>query len=162
MGVDCFLKLDGVTGESTDQDHSGEVELVSWSWQAHNPPNIGSQTSGAGTGRVKGHEIQCVAQMSKASPSLMEFCTQGKHFQTGTITCRKAGGKQQNFLVLSLSEVYISHYQTGGSAGTNGIPYCSFTLAFGKITYDYLAQTPQGTTQSAGQKMWDFTKNTGS
>ena len=54
MAVDYFLKLDGVTGESTDQQHTGEIELASWSWGATNPPNIGSQTGGAGTGRVHG------------------------------------------------------------------------------------------------------------
>jgi type VI secretion system secreted protein Hcp len=160
MAVDYFLKLDGVTGESTDQQHTGEIELASWSWGAHNPPNIGSQTGGAGTGRVTMKHIDCTAQMSKASTALFEFCSQGKHFQTGTITCRKAGGGQQNFLVVDLQEVYIAQYHTGGSAGGD-VPYDHFSLAYGKISIDYLAQTPQGTTQSAGQKSFDLRSNIG-
>jgi type VI secretion system secreted protein Hcp len=163
VASDIFLKIDGVTGESTDQQHSGEIELASWNFDLDNPPNIGSQTSGAGTGRVKGDKIHCVAQMSKASPSLFEFCTQGKHFTTATLTCRKAGGAQQNFLVLTMDEVYIARYETSFANGNNEVPlpYDNFTLAVGKLTFDYLAQTPQGTTQSAGPHSWDFRSNQG-
>jgi type VI secretion system secreted protein Hcp len=163
MAVDYFLKLESVTGESTDQQHTGEIELASWSWGATNPPNIGSQTGGAGTGRVTMKHIDCTAQMSKASTALFEFCSQGKHFQTGTITCRKAGGTQQNFLVLTLTEVYIARYQTGQTHDSEmPLPYDHFTLTAAKMTFDYLAQTTQGTTASAGAKTYDWTKNQGS
>jgi type VI secretion system secreted protein Hcp len=157
-----FLKLDGVTGESTDAQHSGEIELVSWNFDLDNPPNIGSQTGGAGVGRVSVDKIHCVAQMSKASPQFFEYCTAGKHFATGTITCRKAGGTQQNFLVMTLEEVYIARYQTGLTSDSEmPLPYDHFTLTAAKMTFDYLAQTTQGTTQSAGAKFWDFRKNQG-
>jgi type VI secretion system secreted protein Hcp len=158
-----FLKLEGVTGESTDSKHSGEVELVSWNFDLDNPPNIGSQTGGAGVGRVSVDKIHCVAQMSKASPQFFEYCTTGKHFPTGTITCRKAGGTQQNFLVVTLTEVYIARYQTGQTHDSEmPLPYDHFTLTSAKMTFDYLAQTTQGTTASAGAKTYDWTKNQGS
>ena len=163
MAADIFLKIDSVTGESTDSQHSGEIELASWSFDLVNPPNIGSQTGGAGTGRVTGDAIHCVAQMSKASSSLFEYCTQGKHFSTATLTCRKAGGTQQNFLVLTMTEVYIARYETSFTNDTEvPLPFDHFTLSVGKLTFDYLAQTPQGTTQSAGPHSWDFTTNQGS
>ena len=30
--ADMFLKMEGVTGEASDADHKGEIEVVSWSW----------------------------------------------------------------------------------------------------------------------------------
>src|SRR5689334_10907802 len=106
MAVDYFLDLTGVTGESTDTAHSGQIELSSWSWGATNPPKIGSGTGGAGTGRVSVSDISCTKPMDAASPFLFDYCATGKHFDTATLTCRKAGGDQQDFLVLSLEEVY--------------------------------------------------------
>jgi len=161
VATDFFLKLGDVKGESTDEGHPDEIELASWSWAASNPPSIGSGTGGAGTGRVSLAEINCTATMSKASPFLFEYCANGKHFDTAKLTCRKAGGtKQEDFLVIDLEEVYIAHYQTSGSTGGD-IPYDNFSLAYGKITFDSLAQSKEGTTSSAGKKSWDLRANKG-
>ena len=32
MGVDVFLKVGDIQGESTDAKHAGEIEVVSWAW----------------------------------------------------------------------------------------------------------------------------------
>jgi type VI secretion system secreted protein Hcp len=32
MGVDMFLKIDGIQGESTDNSHKDEIELLSYTW----------------------------------------------------------------------------------------------------------------------------------
>lgn len=159
MAVDYFLKLDGVTGESTDSQHSGEIELSSWSWGATNPPKIGSGTGGAGTGRVSVSDISCTKPMDSASPFLFDYCSNGKHFTTATLTCRKAGETQQDFLVVSLEEVYISNYHTSGGGDQ---PFDNFTLAYGKITFDYKKQGEDGTTSSVGAKSWDVRTNTAS
>ncbi|MDB5511003.1 MAG: hypothetical protein JWR08_1515, partial [Enterovirga sp.] len=41
MAVDYFLKIDGVNGESTDQEYPDHIELESWSW---GETNIGSSS----------------------------------------------------------------------------------------------------------------------
>jgi len=161
MAVDFYLKLDGITGESTSDGHTGEIELASWSFAASNPPNIGSATGGAGTGKTSLSHINCSAPMSKASGFLFEYCANGKHMKTAKLTCRKAGEKQQDFVVIDLEEVYISSYQTSGNAGSDA-PYDNFALAYGKITFDYKEQSKDGTTKSAGAKSWDLRANKGS
>lgn len=30
--VDYFLKIDGIDGESTDNKHKNEIDVLSWSW----------------------------------------------------------------------------------------------------------------------------------
>jgi type VI secretion system (T6SS) effector Hcp len=30
MAIDIHIKFDGIDGESTDRDHKGEIEVLSW------------------------------------------------------------------------------------------------------------------------------------
>jgi type VI secretion system secreted protein Hcp len=30
--ADMFLKIEGIDGESSDKDHKGEIDIISWSW----------------------------------------------------------------------------------------------------------------------------------
>lgn len=32
MAVDMFLKLEGISGESKDSSHKGEIDILAWSW----------------------------------------------------------------------------------------------------------------------------------
>ena len=32
MPVDFFLRIDGIEGESVDDRHKNEIEVLSWSW----------------------------------------------------------------------------------------------------------------------------------
>jgi type VI secretion system secreted protein Hcp len=159
MNTDYYLKIDGITGESTtDGEYKDQIELSSWSWSANNATRIGSATAGAGTGRVALTELQCSALLSKASNFLFEFCATGKHIKSAMLTAREAGGEQYPFYVIKLEEVYVSSYSTGGSKGDTR-PFDNFSLAYGKITIDYRMQNQQGGTISAGQKSWDLRTN---
>jgi hypothetical protein len=94
---------------------------------------------GGGAGRVATHEIVIVKKQDKASPKLLQFCATGKHIVRGTITVRKAGKGQQEFLTIKLDSVLISSYQTGGSGGS-AQPTESLSLNFSKIEYKYTKQ----------------------
>ena len=37
MAVDMFLKLDGINGESKDEKHAKEIDLLAFSWGASQP-----------------------------------------------------------------------------------------------------------------------------
>jgi len=43
--ADYFLKIDGVDGESSDDKHKNQIDILSWSWGAS---NSGSMASGGG------------------------------------------------------------------------------------------------------------------
>lgn len=48
MGVDMFLKLDGIQGESTADGHKDEIDLLSYTWGESQPAvsGIGSGVAG--------------------------------------------------------------------------------------------------------------------
>ncbi|EHC96165.1 Putative cytoplasmic protein USSDB7A [Salmonella enterica subsp. enterica serovar Uganda str. R8-3404] len=35
MSYDIFLKIDGIDGESMDDKHKNEIEVLSWRWNIH-------------------------------------------------------------------------------------------------------------------------------
>ena len=116
MAVDYFLKLDGIPGESADDKHKGEIDVESFSWGA---TQQGSSAfgGGAGAGKVSYQDFHFVMKMSKASPKLLDAVSTGKHIKQATVTVRKAGTKQQEFLTIKFFDLLVSSYQTGGSGG---------------------------------------------
>jgi type VI secretion system secreted protein Hcp len=113
--VDGYLKFDGVEGESTHQDHKGAIELDSFQFGSlRSAAERASQSAGAGAGKVTFNPFSITRKVDKASPSLFRACADGKHFPTATISMRKAGGTQQEFVVVKLKDVFISGYRTSG------------------------------------------------
>jgi hypothetical protein len=100
----------------------------------------GAHGGGGGAGKVATHEIVITKKQDKASLKLAQFCANGKHIVRATITARKAGKGQQEFLVIKLDTVLISSYQTGGKGSGETTPTESLSLNFTKIQFDYKKQ----------------------
>ena len=154
-----FLKLDGVTGESKDSNHAGQIEIESFSWGA-TQLGTSSHGTGAGAGKVSMNDFHFVMRTNSASPTLFLYCANGQHIGKAVLTCRKAGGNQEKYLEVTFGDVLISNYQTGGSEGGE-IPMDQISLNYSKIEIDYLAQDAKGITKSAGKKWWDTKTSTG-
>ncbi len=138
--VDYFLKIHGIDGESTDEKHKNEIELESWSWGVSNS-GAGHSSAGTGSGAGKStfQDIHFAAKLSKASPKLMLACATGEHISEATLTCRKAGGDQQEYLTVKFNDAFVSSYQSGGSSGTI-LPMDQFSLNFAKHETVYKQQ----------------------
>ncbi|MEW6604192.1 MAG: type VI secretion system tube protein Hcp [Thermoproteota archaeon] len=158
--VDYYLKIDGIEGESTDARHMGEIEVLSWSWGEANA-GVASRAGGGGggVGKVNMQDFHFTAVMSKASPKLFEACAAGQHIKEAVLIARKAGGDQQEYLKITLNDVLISSYQTGGSSGDGGIPVDSFSLNFAKIEFEYKPQKPDGSLDTPIKTGYDLKLN---
>ena len=51
MSYDIFLKIDGIDGESMDDKHKNEIEVLSWRWNIHQESTMHAG-SGLGSGKV--------------------------------------------------------------------------------------------------------------
>ena len=156
--VDYFLKIDGVDGESADDKHKSEIELVSWSFGGANAGSF-DRGGGGGTGKVALHDFSFVKRYDKASPKLFTACCTGEHLKAVTLVCRKAGGDQQEFLTIVLTGAIVSSYHTGGSAGSDLIPLDQVALNFAKIEVKYEEQKPDGSLGGEIIGGWDVTAN---
>jgi type VI secretion system secreted protein Hcp len=141
--VDYFLKIDGIDGESKDAKHKDHIDVESWSWGA---VQSGTQQhgGGGGTGKVSMQDFHFVMRLTKASPKLMLACASGKHIKLATLTARKAGKDQQEYLTFKFSDVLVSSYQTGGSEGGDVLPVEQVSFNFAKIEVEYKPQKPDG------------------
>ena len=114
VALDYFLKIDGVSGESPDAKHKGEIQLESFSWGETSPGGAG-HGGGGGAGKVQMQDLVVTMVVSKASPKLMLACATGKHHKEAVLTVRKAGKDQQEYYIVKLKDVVVTSYQVGGS-----------------------------------------------
>jgi type VI secretion system secreted protein Hcp len=132
MAVDMFLKLDGIKGESHDERHPDEIEILSFSWGMNQTGSFATG-GGGGAGKVAVHDISVTKRIDVSTPLLMKSCATGKHITEGLITVRKAGEKPVEYLKIKLTDILISSVQMSGNA--NGTPSDAISLDFKKAVF---------------------------
>jgi type VI secretion system secreted protein Hcp len=152
--VDYFLKIDGIAGESADAGHKGEIDLISFSWGENQQVATATAGTGGGAGKVRMQDLHVVMRVNKASPQLLLACASGQHLKSAVLTARKAGGQKQEFLVLTLNDLLVSSYVTGGAAD-QPFPIDQVSLTFGRIVVEYRPQKPDGGLDAAIRAGWD-------
>ena len=156
MAADMFLKLDGIKGESKDKAHPGEIDIDSFTFGVQNGGTFAAG-GGGGAGKVAFHDINIMKAADLSSPLLMEACASGKHIKQAMITVRKAGGKQEEFYKIKLSDLLVSSVTNSGANGGN--PQEQLALNFAKIEFDYKEQSAQGTLAGNAHFGWDLKAN---
>jgi type VI secretion system secreted protein Hcp len=155
MASDIFAKLGDIKGESLDDKHKDEIEVLSWSWGVTNDGAMRSGSGGWG-GKANFHDLTLTHSIDKASPVLMQACATGVHLKEATITHRKAGKGQQEFLVIKMNDVIITGVSQGDSAdGRSEI----VSLVFAKVDLEYRPQKPDGSLDAAIHFKYDIRGN---
>ena len=108
-----------------------QIDVFSWSWGATQTFDS-AVGGGAGAGKVQMQDFHFTKTVDKTSPVLFQACATGKHFPSATLTLRKAGKGQQEYMVVKFSDLLVSSYQTGGSAGDT-VPMESISFNFQSI-----------------------------
>ncbi|MGZ8376721.1 MAG: Hcp family type VI secretion system effector [Gemmatirosa sp.] len=160
MAFDTFLEIKGVEGESTASGMEKKIEIFSFSWGASNPTTVGSGSGGLSAGKVSVSAFNAMKKTEKSSADLFQACATGKHFDTATVTMRKAGGDagQKAFLIYKFEDVMVESIQWSGSTGGDDTPTESISIAFGKVEIEYWGQNPKkGDVKPMGQAAWNIT-----
>ncbi len=133
MASDIFAKLGDIKGESNDDKHKDEIEVLSFSWGV---TNAGTVSSGGGaTGKATFHDLSIVHYIDKASPKLLLACATGTHIKEATITHRKAGKVSHEYLIVKMNDVIITGVTHAGNSGQPGSE--TVTMAFAKVDFEY-------------------------
>lgn len=156
--VDYFLKLDGIDGESTDDKHKNEIDILSFSWGLANATSGAGRGGGTGAGKAVFQDFHFATNVNKASPKLFLACATGQHIKEAKLTCRKAGG-QQEFLIVKMTDVLITSYQQGGSSESDVVPTDQVSFNFTKIEVEYVPQDSRGETDAPVKAGYDLKKN---
>lgn len=157
MAVDMFLKIEGIKGESQDKSHQNEIDIQSYSWGVSQSGTL-AFGGGGGAGKAQFQDLHFTSKVSKASPLLFLGCATGEHIKDATLSVRKAGAQQQDFLIIKLNDVLVSSYQTSGSSGGD-IPTEQISLNYSKIEYFYKPQNEDGSLGGEIRAGWDLKLN---
>jgi type VI secretion system secreted protein Hcp len=156
--VDYFIKFDGIKGESADVKHTDEIDVESWSW---GETHAGAAPSGGGAGAGKGsmQDFHFVMRLNRASPGLMKACATGQHIKTATLSGRKAGKGQQDYLTFKFHDVLVSSIQTGGSEDADVLPTDQVSFNFAKVEVEYKPEKADGSLGPAVEFRYDLKAN---
>ena len=140
MASDSFIKIGDIKGESSDAKHKDEVEVLSWSWGV---AQSGSVTGpGGGAGKASFADFSFMHRIDSASPVLMRACATGEHIKEATVTHRKAGKGQQEFLIIKMNDILITSVQPTASSADGLMEAVSLQMA--KVNLEYKPQKADG------------------
>jgi type VI secretion system secreted protein Hcp len=157
MAVDMFLKIDDVKGESRDDKHKDEIDVLAWSWGLSQSGTT-HMGPGGGAGKVSVQDLSITKYLDKASPPLILGTCGGKHYKQALLTVRKAGEKPLEYLKITMKEVIISAVSVGGSGGEDRLTE-NVTLNFGEFKTEYTPQKADGTGEAAVEAAFNIAKN---
>ncbi len=157
MAVDMFLKIDGVTGESKDDAHADEIDVLAWSWGMNNT-GTAHLGGGAGAGKVNVQDLNFTKYVDKSSTDLMLFCCNGKHIPECLLTVRKAGEDPLEYLTVKMTDCLVTSVQSGATTGQERLTE-NITLNFAKVEVAYTPQKADGSGDAPTQMGWDVARH---
>jgi type VI secretion system secreted protein Hcp len=157
MASNMFAKIGDIKGESRDAKHKDEIEVLSWSWGVSQSGSV-TPGGGGGAGKATFQDFAFTHHIDKASPLLMKSCATGTHIPEATITIRKAGKAQQDYLIIKMTDVLITGVAMSVAAdepsGTEVV-----TLQTAKVDLEYKAQKADGSLDAGLHFKYDIKAN---
>lgn len=157
--LDMFLKLDGVQGESLDKSHKGEIDVLAWSWgESKTTP------AQANRGGAAGRSVSCITDLvvtkyiDEATPKLITDTVTNANIANAKLTIRKSGEIPLEYFTISMTDVSIASYSTGGSGGEDRLTE-NIALHFNSAHGEYIPQGPRG--EGGKPVTWDVSENGG-
>ncbi len=158
MAFDCFVKIDRIEGESTDDKHQEWIEVFRFYTEvSQKVSSTASSAGGASAERTDFEDFVFIKEADKSSPKLALACANGTHIDNIVFELCRAGSDKIKFMEYKLTNCIISEYTT---AAGGGIPMETVHINFGKIEWCYTQQKRAGG-GAAGQVAagWDLQKN---
>ena len=124
-----------------------------------NPVGPGNSSDRLGSGGVQAGEIS-LSRTSDASDALILqcMCTATKPIDKVTLSINNGEtSKAMDYVVLELSDVYISSYSTSSGGDKPG---ASISLSYTKFSFKTSSTKPDGSAEGNNTFVWDVAKST--
>lgn len=158
MASDIVLDITGVTGESKIKGYEKKIDVLAWSWGLSNSGSF-HVGGGGGTGKPSFQDISITKNVDLASPVLMLYCANGKHFDKAKLVMRKSGGDSSlEYVIMELEKVLVSSYSTGASGGEDR-PTENISLNFAQVKVTYWSQSDKGGKGDSKDFGWKIPEN---
>lgn len=143
--ADIFAKIGDIKGESTDDKHTGEIDVLAWSWGVNG--SIAGDKKNPGVPAC-GEPLSIDKLVDKASPLLVTGAALNTTYPTAKLSVHKAGKEPLEFLVVNLTGVTVKAVVNGGPDAAGAMKE-RVTLAYTSATFSYSPQKPDGSLDAA-------------
>jgi len=142
---DVFLKVEcarqgPIKGESHDEKHKDEIDVLSWSWGMRAQTTI----AGGDAGKATVNEFVVAKQIDSASTALMSAMRNNELIKSTVLTMRKAGDTQHEYCKITIKNARITAIdiqcdEPGSVSYTE-----TLSFAFQSLTVEYIPQGHDG------------------
>jgi type VI secretion system Hcp family effector len=134
-------------------------EVEDYSFDIEQTLNIGSQSSGAGAGKVTFNPVSITRRIDKASPVLFQMACSGTAFESVALVLRKsagASGAGVAFLKFTFKLVAVKTISYKRDVES---PNETVTFEYGGLVVEYWPQNPNGSLGPRVPGGWNRVKN---
>lgn len=167
MPFDCYLKIDTIPGESTDDNHKNWIEVLSFSWGVSRPST--PMGAGAAAGRATFKEFSVVKFLDRASPQLFLCCANGRVLPQVILEVTRRAGVDPDpelkvtFMRYRLWDCIVSSFRSSGvddpsrltQDQEDSVPLEQVSFNYGKVEITY-TETPTSAPTKTG---WNLKTN---
>jgi len=138
-------------------------EVTDYSFDIEQQLNIGSQSSGAGAGKITFNPFSITRNIDKSSPLFFQMACAGTSFKTVYLCLRKSGGSaagdQSSGLIFLRFDFKLVAIKTISWAHGDESPTETMTFEYGGLQIRYSQQNPDGTMMAPQGTGWNRVKN---
>jgi type VI secretion system secreted protein Hcp len=148
-----FLKIDDIEGESIQQGHEGEIDVLAWSWGVSNGGLVFGSPGGTKSSFTP---IKIIKSVDAASADLIANAVIGQPLGQAVLSITRPdakSGEPVDYLTITLDTLIVSKVAHGGKSTEPGVAE-TITLDYTKIKVEY--DVPGGGTDTV---CWDREQN---
>ena len=142
MALDVFMKIDGISGESSDTQHKDWIEVLSLNWTVDHPKQLSGVNVISTLGGPRSSEFGITKVVDKATPQIIKASISNENINEIKIELCRSGKEKIKYLEYVFKKCFIKAVvlQTANNSGES-LPTENIRFRFASIEITYFQQT---------------------
>jgi len=134
-------------------------EVEDYSFDIEQVLNIGSQSTGAGAGKITFNPFSITRKIDRSSPILFDMACSGTAFKQVSLALRKSAGGMQSGVIFLRFDFKLAAVKTISWSHDDEAPKETTTFEYGGMLIRYCQQNANGSLNTAIPGGWNRVKN---
>lgn len=158
-----FIHIEGIDGESKDDEHEGWIDVQSYDHSVTQP--VSDISGGRTTSKSEHSDFSIVKELDKSSPKLALRVCDGQHIPSVVLELVNPDDTRMKYMVYELRDVIISSVSPIGDPDSGARPLEELTLNYAEIGWTYTEYEGNWTSPGKGagdvSAGWNVETNSG-
>ena len=155
MASNIYIKIPGISGESTVEKYKEQIEALTFSYSCFQPISETPSGSIHTTGRANHGTFNFSKFTDTSSTDICSAMWSGKTIPSATITAVTNNGDDViEYLTITLTNIVFCNYSLQGSG--DSISSEEISIGFSKINVEYHIQSPEGMQLGVKSAEWNL------